>query len=451
MARDDLHARILAEVEKIPLVDTHEHLFSERARCRQQIDFFSWFIHYSSTDLVSAGMPPATLDMMRDAELALQERWKLLVPFWEHVRSTGYGHVLLRAARDLFGVSDINENTWRELSQKIAESNRQGWYRHVLKDKGNIEICILNEIETMARVLMEDVPRSPDPEFFAPVACLDDFVLVSARRSSMVPGMTTKYRRGLHEICERTDVSVHCLNDLLNALDVAFEDEIAKGIVGLKCAVAYDRSLHFERVAKYEAEKVLDTILSNFEGPASQAPAPAMSWTHLRPLQDHMMHQIIRRAVDHRLPIQVHTGIHEGNANLINNSNPTHLVNLFLEYPEARFDLFHAGYPFTSEVAVLGKTFPNVYVDLCWVWGIGPGLAQRILDEWIELVPANKILGFGGDYLFVEGAYGVSRLAREGVAIVLANRVMQGYLAEAEAVAFARKILRDNARALFGL
>lgn len=450
MAGDGLHARILAEVEKIPLVDTHEHLFSERARCRQQIDFFSWFIHYSSTDLVSAGMSLPTLDMIRDPELPLEERWKLLAPFWEHVRSTGYGHVLLRAARDLFDVSDINDNTWRQLSEGITESNVEGWYRHVLKDKANIEICILDEMKDRARFLMEDVPRSPEPEFFAPVACLDDFVLVGARRSSVVPGIAG-YTRGLDEMSEQTDVSIYCLNDLLHALDVAFEHEIAKGIVGVKCGVAYDRSLHFERVAKCEAEKVLDTILSNFEGHARRAPAPAMSWTDLKPLQDHMMHQIIRRAVDHKLPIQVHTGIQEGNANLINNSNPTHLVNLFLEYPEARFDLFHAGYPFTSEVAVLGKTFPNVHIDLCWVWAIGAGVAERILDEWIELVPANKILGFGGDYLFVEGAYASSRLAREGVANVLANKVMQGYLREAEAVAVARKILRNNARALFSL
>lgn len=84
---------------------------------------------------------------------------------------------------------------------------------------------------------------------------------------------------------------------------------------------------------------------------------------------------------------------------------PLHLVNLLLEYREARFDLFHAGYPYQGEVAALGKNFPNVYVDLCWLHVISPWVARQTLHEWIETVPANKILGFGGDYLFVEGGF----------------------------------------------
>jgi len=450
MVENDLYRRLLAEIEKTPLVDTHEHLFSERARCRQKIDFFSWFAHYSSTDLVSAGMSPATLDMTRDPEIPLNERWNHVAPFWEHAKSTGYGQVLLRAARDLFQISDINESTWQELSEKIAASNREGWYRYVLREKGNFEICILDELKEMAEDFMEDVPRRLEPDLFAPVARFDDFILISSRRPSMLPGQPL-YAPGLDGISKRTDVAIHSLDNLLHALDVAFEREIAKGIVGVKCAVAYDRTIHFERATKGEAEKVLNTVLRNFEGHESRGPIPALSWRELKPLQDYMMHQIVRNAIDHKLPIQVHTGIQEGNANLINNSNPTRLMNLFLEYPEARFDLFHAGYPFTSEMAVLGKTFPNVYIDLCWVWAIGAGVAQRVLNEWIEVVPANKILGFGGDYVFIEGAYASSRIAREGVAHTLAKRTRQGYLREDEAVALARKLLRDNARGLFGL
>lgn len=450
MAKDDLYKRLLAEIEKIPLVDTHEHLISERARRRQKIDFFSWFAHYGSTDLVSAGMSPATLDMIRDPEMQLDERWNHVAPFWKHARSTGYGRVLLRAARDLFEVSDINETTWRELSEKIAASNRDGWYHYVLKEKGNFEICILHELKWRAEEFKEDIPRQPEPELFAPVAMFDDFIMISSRRPSVLPGGPLN-PPGLDVISERTGVAIHSLDDLLHALDIAFEREVAEGVVGVKCALAYHRVLRFERPTKGEAEKVLNTILSNFEGHAGRAPIPALSWDELRPFQDYMMHQVIRRAIDHALPIQVHTGIQEGNANLITNSNPTHLTNLFLQYPEADFDVFHAGYPFTSETAVLGKTFPNVYIDLCWVWAMGSGLAQRILDEWTEIVPANKIFAFGGDYIFVEGAYAASRLAREGVAHTLAKKVREGYLRETEAISLATKILRENARTLFRL
>ena len=50
MAAKELYQRIRDEVEKIKLVDTHEHLMAERERLRQKIDFFYWFAHYASSD-----------------------------------------------------------------------------------------------------------------------------------------------------------------------------------------------------------------------------------------------------------------------------------------------------------------------------------------------------------------------------------------------------------------
>ena len=67
------------------------------------------------------------------------------------------------------------------------------------------------------------------------------------------------------------------------------------------------------------------------------------------------------------------------------------------------------------------------------------------------MVPANKILGFGGDHTVAEGSYAHSRMARAAVTRVLTEKVTEGYLAEQEAVSLAWRILRENARDLFGL
>ena len=164
-----------------------------------------------------------------------------------------------------------------------------------------------------------------------------------------------------------------------------------------------------------------------------------------------MLHQIIRQAVERGLPIQVHTGLQEGNGNVITNSRPSHLIPLFIRYPRARFDLFHAGYPYHHELTTLAKNFPNVYADLCWIPIVSPTLATAILHEWLETIPVNKIFAFGGDFIIVEGAYGHSRMARQVVARVLAEKVEAGYFAEDEAVLFGRMILRDNAKSFFAL
>ena len=163
------------------------------------------------------------------------------------------------------------------------------------------------------------------------------------------------------------------------------------------------------------------------------------------------MHQGIQRAIEAKLPIQIHTGLQEGNGNIIINSNPTHLVNLFIQYPQAQFDIFHASYPYTGELTTLAKNFPNVYADLCWMHIISPYAARRILSEWIETLPSNKIFGFGGDYLIVEGAYAHARIARDNIARVLAEKGEEGYFSLPEGLDFARKILRDNPAEVFNL
>ena len=55
-------------------------------------------------------------------------------------------------------------------------------------------------------------------------------------------------------------------------------------------------------------------------------------------------------------------------------------------------------------------------------------LATRLwLHQWLETVPTNKIMAFGGDYLFPEGVYAHSLVARRVVAEVLAWKVKDGY------------------------
>lgn len=71
------------------------------------------------------------------------------------------------------------------------------------------------------------------------------------------------------------------------------------------------------------------------------------------------------------------------------------------------------------------------------------------MSEMLETVPANKILGFGGDYRYVELSYAHARMAKAGIAQVLGEKVESGWCTESEAVEVARMLLHDNAARLF--
>jgi len=422
-------------VDAVRIVDTHEHLVPEEERIKAELDALAMFLlHYASSDLVSSGMPVQDLDDVSNPRLPLKERWEKFAPFWERIQNTGYARALNIAVKDLYGVDGLEEDTYSELIRRMKRENKAGLYRWVLKEKAGIDVSIL---DTSLTTSVTDVDRS----LFAPVMRFQDFI-------------TARERGELEALGRRCGTTIHALSDLVKALELEFE-KVSSLIVGVKIGLAYMRTLRFDKVTYAEAEEVFNNIYTRrvFKrvevGTRGRYVAEGLSLEEAKPLQDFMVHKVIQLAARYGLPIQIHTGLQEGNENVITNSNPVHLINLFREYREAKFDIFHGAYPYTGELAVLAKNFPNVYIDMCWLHIISPQGARRALSEWLDTVPGNKILGFGGDYRFVEGVYGHSVIARENVARVLAEKVDDGEIAKEQAIHLAQRILRDNAYELF--
>ena len=430
-------------VNEIRIVDTHEHLMPEALRDEYAVDFGYLLAHYNTTDLVSSGMPLPLLqsvrlpmyryelvfnEMLREGkeilpperdDLSLEERWQALEPYWERIRNTAYAKQTLLAVKDIFGFDDLSRETYAPLSQAIAKSRGENWYRKVMKEMAGIDLSVV-DIHTTA----------VDREHFVPAMRMDYIISVRTRTE-------------LDRIESEEDMAVHSLDDLVRAMRSAMERAVGNGTVAIKSALAYRRPLRYEKVTRQEAETAFNRIAADTgHGP---------SWTEAKPLQDFMMHQVIRQAVEVGIPMQIHTGLHESNESVVYNSNPTLLVNLFMEYREARFDLFHGGYPYIHEWATLAKNFANVYADMTWLEIISPSISRALLHELIETVPGNKIAAFGGDAITVEMAYAHAKMTREVVSRVLSEKVAEGYMSEAEAVSLASKMLRDNPAELFQL
>jgi predicted TIM-barrel fold metal-dependent hydrolase len=212
-------------------------------------------------------------------------------------------------------------------------------------------------------------------------------------------------------------------------------------MVATKLGHAYWRTLKTSKPTFHEAEKQFNRLFSCFiEEPISQQESVV--------LQDYLIHHVIQCSIKYELPIQIHTGHHEtsvsGNGNIITNSNVTDLLPLLLAYPDAKFVLLHCSIPYHQEYLTIVKNFPNAYADFTWVYIISPSVAKQIMHQMIEMVPQNKIFGFGGDYNVIEGTYAHQKLARKIVADVLLEKVQEDMLTEKEAVEFAQRIFRDN-------
>ena len=79
---------------------THSLLRAEPA------DIFTrLFCQYSPSTTASAGLPDAR-SVLKSTSVPLDERWRLFKPFFGAIKDTGYVRFALRAARDLFGLSN---------------------------------------------------------------------------------------------------------------------------------------------------------------------------------------------------------------------------------------------------------------------------------------------------------------------------------------------------------
>jgi hypothetical protein len=408
--------RITNYVDQVKFVDTHEHIIDfEPIKQSMPLDIMLLLHHYADDDIKSAGMSKPVFEMLMTDSLSVMEKWDIVEPYWEGSRNTAYNRTVLIAANDLFGISDINRNTVRDLSDKVALAyENPGWYDHVLKTRSNIEYAILDVGE-----------RRYASDMFRYVMRFDNFI--SVHSSKDIAG-------------KPSGAGIRTLNDYVMTLKAAFDKAVKNGMVGIKSGLAYRRILHYESIDKSVAEHIFTRVLQSEE---------ELPFDAVKPLQDFMMHQVIRLAREADLPMIIHTGLQAGDGNYITNSNPAHLTNLFLEYRDVRFCLYHGGYPYGGELSALAKNFRNVYIDMCWMYIISPSYSMRYLHEWLETVPANKIMAFGGDYHNVENIYGHAVIARQVISDVLIEKVGTGYISEVEAKNIANMIMRENALSFY--
>jgi len=429
--RKDLVAGIRKDLDEIRIIDTHEHLDTEEEFCNQHVDFGRLFLHYASRDLISAGCSPQSIDLINsDSTVSPAEKWKLIAPYWDYIRNTGYGRAVERAIRDLYEIDSLDADTVESLSEKMAAVRYKGYYREVF-DKAGIALALWHRLDRTG-----PIPRTWTPEYDRSIFMQDllaPFLNLEEQHTLVFkqpPG--EQWRDGW-------GTRILCLDDYLQVIEEKFRLYAAEADA-LKILMAYRRPLTFIDRSRSEIEPIFNRLLNT----AWEHNVSLPSMEELRAVQDYLVHFALRLCSRYHLAVKFHTGMQEGNGNTVRNSRASFLSNLFFKYPDVKFDLFHISYPYHDEAVTLVKNFPNVAVDFCWTWIVNPVMARRALGDFIDAVPANKIMGFGGDFIFIEGSYGHAQMAKDGISQVLADKVIEGTMTVERALKMAQWMLRDN-------
>ncbi|MFC1737012.1 amidohydrolase family protein [Candidatus Hydrogenedentota bacterium] len=316
--------------------------------------------------------------------------------------------------------------------KRLIGKNARASYSKVIHDRANVRWLIKDSI---------NVPENTADDLYPP-----EFVrfngLLSIRSRADIVARERQWKR-----------SIHSVSELVTGLNESISSCLATGkVTCFKIGIPYVRSLAFTEPSLHEAEVAFGRMMNVTTGTTIDRGAPLggvvqqsrVSAEELRPLQDYLVHEYVRRAETEDVAVQVHTGYLAGNYSNLCNIRTMEMVPFIMRYPRVRFDLFHAGWPYTEEHAVIGKEFPNVWLNLCWAWAMNPVTAENALDSWLASVPHKKIFGYGGDTGSPICEYGFAQQARIGIGRVLEKWIDRGDMTIKDAKEVATDIMLRN-------
>ena len=416
--------RLRSYADGIRVIDTHSHMHFPEEYGDHPFSVYHLIAHsYLMGDLISAGSEGYDLNQLDTIDPG--EFWGKYGKALDYCRNTSYYGYLIKGFQKLY---DFNEPFFTGenipvLASRVEEKYNDfpAWFDEAFRRAGFDLMFICTSRTNMPM----------DKKYYVVSYYINSLITQASQKPGK--GEEPKFP---YKDAEDEGYEISGLDDYLAFCDLQLKMYMDNRGICIKNSLAYSRTLYYEDVP-YEEAKML------FDRPsAGLAPAEA------KKIEDFLFHWIIRKTIEYNLPVQIHTG-YVGN-NTLENSHPLKLNNLFLQYPEATFILFHGGFPWTGEFAALGKMFPNVYLDLVWLPQISREEAVHSLDVMLDCVPYNKFF-WGGDCNNIEGEVGALEYGKDVVAEVLAKRVERGVLTEDVARDIIGKIFRENAVKVFKL
>jgi hypothetical protein len=418
--------RIRNYIDRLDIVDTHEHI--QLPGDSADFTIFNT-VSYFPGDMVSSGaqFPENSGNEKPD----LDSLWIRFGEYYNYSRATSYHEQFMNSLRILYGYDKpfLAKEDVKAIYDKMIINkfrNYPSWFDHVYHT-GRFKTMILDQY-------WDHFNTDIDTSYFRLVCNINTLVLLAGEAAE---NKKITSEKGLLQLMKATELPAADLDNYLRIVDSVLQIFKDRGAVCLKNTLAYSRTLDFEDVPYAEASSVFDRKVP-------------LNPSEKKKIEDFVFHHIVQQSVRLDLPIQIHTGYLAGNNSQLDNGHPMKLLNILLKYPEARFSLFHGGFPWTGDFAAIGKNFTNVYLDLVWLPQISKTEAIRSLHEILDAVPYNKIM-WGGDVSWIDDTVGSLELAKEVVATVLAERVDKGWMTEEMTKEIAKRIFTDNAVEFFRL
>jgi len=429
MPKGKTYEALRARIDALPVIDTHEHTAGadHYPVCQEPIAALTE--GYVVADLASAG-GEADIDMLRDPGVSTRKKWPVFRRLWSRTQHTGYAHVTKWILRHEYGVDKLTPKTLEVVAEKLADlSDPKAYDAYLAKHR--------------IRCRLVDLVMYPERR----AEILAGRHTLSSRDRLMIslPELhSVRCQEEVQAIASRSGRTVTSLEEYLEVIRQQIERFLELGAAGGKDQSAYTRRIEYGNPSRADAERLFNRMIED--------PRTRLGFPEAKPLDDFLFHELMRIARDKQMPIQIHTGHMAGIRKDIWKTRAVWLRSVLELHREVRFDLFHGNWPYAGDWLYLGKNYPNVALDCCWLHIIDPRYARRVLADALVAVPHSKIHGFGGDYRdCLPFAAAHLSIAKDNIAAALGEMVDDGWLGMDEARQVAADWLFNNPNEFFKL
>jgi hypothetical protein len=349
--------------------------------------------------------------------------WEDIARFVVDSGTNAFVRNLVRGLADLYEMSEarITKENWEEVDEKIRKAHADPGWNGTVMDRAGIRAVVSDPyLDPLLDV------RSALGGRYLSVLRINPFAV------GWNPESLDHSGNSGHALLARLGLAPKSFDDYLAVLPKLLDHLPSLHKVGLKDALAYDRSVDFEVPDEKAARRAW--------GKSNPSPEERKAFGDL------VVDRLCRLGAERDVPIQMHLGL-----GLIRGSRPLAAAALIERHPRTRFLLMHLGYPWSGELLGMALVYRNIWIDLTWSWLLSPTRFTHALREAIEVLPDESRMMLGGDNWHVEETYGAISGARRLIAGVLEQSVSSGEFHLSDAERLGRKILHDNADQFFRL
>lgn len=437
-----LAGELVEALTDVPVMDIHTHLVGGKLGARGLHDVLLY--HMVISDLYAAGCPSGSRLTQYPGWPTPEEAQARIVeslPYLPHIRNTSSYWGVRIIVEELYGWTDpITPENWRRLDDRIRERADDRAWHHALLDRLHIHRTGTELARREDGCDDQRLQYALEWAFFTRCQWQEyDTALYELERCwGRTPESPAPIGAGARPDTERV---IRTLQDVHDAMQHYVEhipyDQI------LATATHLSTDIHYQQVS--DAEMAAALARRSAAGPAE------------RDIYASYIHEAFLTALERRgerLVFQFSLGAEPlpfETGSRLSQQTIAQLAQMIGGHPGVQFQCFLASRHANQALCTLARELPNLSLAGYWWHNFFPAAIEAVMRERLDMLPANKQVGFFSDAYCLEWTYAKLRIVRHLLAQVLAQKVWQGQYTRDDALSIARAILYESPQTLLGM